>query len=347
MTTPNPTPEERANGWRDERPSLSTEFSPAHHGVAAWQAPYPAEPSSGEVPPDEPRTPPAIGRAYIPAPPFPLEPGCGWEALSSLGVAVTVALAGFPLGWLWSAVAPTTPVQMISDGAVLSQPEQEQMIADEGWYLFLTVLAGALAARARLGVPAPVPGSADGRRAGRRQCRRRSPGRLVRSPDRLAHFRQLARHAPVGSSFLAPVNLRVKQVGWWHGFLPYARGDVLAMAIAALVVYLLLAGFSSYPSLRGPDPEPVFALTAPDNGYQGTGYQDSSRAGCRRARPTRAVPVRAAARSVRARSDRDLRQRYRHRPYPLQQGHLATEQQALGTQPAGRVRAGQQRLPVG
>jgi hypothetical protein len=94
-----------------------------------------------------------------------------------------------------------------------------------------------------------------------------------------AHFRQLALHAPVGSSFLAPVNLRVKQVGWWHGFLPYARGDVLAMAIAALVVYLLLAGFSAYPSLRGPDPEPVFALTAPDNGYPGMGYPDSAPSG--------------------------------------------------------------------
>ena len=59
-------------------------------------------------------------------------------------------------------------------------------------------------------------------------------------------------NAPVGTHFQLPVNLRVQQVGLWHGWLPYARGDVLFLAIAAVLSYALLAGFSAYPSLRPP-----------------------------------------------------------------------------------------------
>jgi hypothetical protein len=268
VTTPNPAPEERANGWRAEYPYQS----------ADWNAPEAGDPArSGAVPV---RTGPAVGRAYIPAPPFPHEPLVrSRELILALGVAVVVALSGFPLGWLWSAVAPKTPVQMVADGAVLSQPEQEQMIADEGWYLFLTVLAGVLAAglvwallRRYRGVPMVVGLALGGVVGG-------SLAAWFGHHIGYAHFRQLALHAPIGTNFLAPVNLRVKQVGFWHGFLPYARGDVLAMAIAAMVVYLLLAAFSSYPSLRGPDPEPAFGVTAPGNGYAAPDYPGSSPSG--------------------------------------------------------------------
>jgi hypothetical protein len=216
--------------------------------------------------------PAAVGRAFIPAPPFPRSE---WavgvrELFAALGVAVVVALAGFPLGWLWSAVAPHTPVQIVSEGAVLSQPEQEQMIADEGWYVFLTIGAAILAAalawaflrRYRgwlvtlgLGLGGVVGGSITGwfgHRIG------------------LAHFRDLVAHAPVGSNFLAPVSLRVKQVGFWHHVLPYARGDVLSMAIAAILIYLLLVVFSPYASLRDPDPPP-FAMVGGD-GYPAAAY---------------------------------------------------------------------------
>ncbi len=272
MTTPNPAPEERANGWRDERPSMSTEFNPAHHGASARQAPFPSEPSSGTDPsPDPYASPAAVGRAYIPAPPFPRSE---WavgirEIFAALGVALVLALAGFPLAWLWASVAPHVPVQMTSDGAILSQPEQEQMIAGEGTYVFITVGAGLLVAalawallrRYRgypmalgLGVGGVVGGSITawfGHQIG------------------LAHFRDLLAHAPVGTNFLAPVNLRVAQLGWWHG-LPYARGDALTMAITALVVYLLLATFSAYASLREPDP-PAFAVME-GNGFAGNAY---------------------------------------------------------------------------
>jgi hypothetical protein len=260
VTTPTPSPEERANGWRGESPSLLPDFT------------VPGDPGSPTSLSSQPPVLPAVGRAFIPAPPFPRSEWAvsAGELFAALGVAVVVALAGFPLGWLWSAVAPHTPVQMISEGAVLSQPEQEQMIADEGWYVFLTIAAGVLAAalawaflrRYRgwlvtlgLGLGGVVSGSIAGwfgHRIG------------------LAHFRDLVAHAPVGTNFLAPVSLRVKHVGWWHHVLPYARGDVLSMAIAAILIYLLLVAFSPHPSLREADP-PSFALVGSD-GYPEAAY---------------------------------------------------------------------------
>ena len=68
----------------------------------------------------------------------------------------------------------------------------------------------------------------------------------------LSHARYLVNNAPVGTHFTLPVTLRVEQLGLWHGWLPYARGDVLFLAIAAVLVYALLAGFSAYPSLTTP-----------------------------------------------------------------------------------------------
>jgi hypothetical protein len=262
VNTPHPPPDERANGWRTDYPYPS----------AGWNAPDPDQATQGAEGTQAPFGEPAVGRAYVPAPPFPHEPLVRVrELIAALGVAVVLALAGFPLGWLWSAVAPRTPVQMIADGAVLSQPEQEQMIADEGWYVFLTVLAGVLVAalawaflRRYRGVPM-VAGLALGGVVGG------SIAAWFGHHIGYAHFRELVAHAPVGTSFLAPVSLRVKSVGWWHHVLPYARGDVLSMAIAALLVYLLLAAFSAYPSLRQPDPAPAVDFMS-GNGYPLTGY---------------------------------------------------------------------------
>jgi hypothetical protein len=68
----------------------------------------------------------------------------------------------------------------------------------------------------------------------------------------LIRARELIRSAPVGDRFPLPVTLRVQQLGLWHGWLPYARGDVLFLGIAAALLYALLAGFSAYPTLRRP-----------------------------------------------------------------------------------------------
>ncbi len=176
-------------------------------------------------------------------------PGRYPAVLAGLSVAAVTALLGLPLGWLWSALAPRTPVVMTSGGAALAHPEQEQMIADEGWYLFLSIGAGIVIAALAWGL----------------LRRYRGPLMLVwlaigglfsgvlaywlGHQIGLSRFRHLAAHAAAGTNFSAPVNLRVRQMGLWHGWLPYVRGDVLTLAITVTLVYLLLAGFAADPSL--------------------------------------------------------------------------------------------------
>jgi hypothetical protein len=172
--------------------------------------------------------------------------------LVALGVAVVVALLGFPLGALWSALAPHIPAIMTEDGPVYEHPDGEQPIGAEGTYVFLTlgtglvvaILAWLLLRRYRgpgvllgLGLGGVAAGVLTwwfGHGIGRRT-------------------------APLGAHFQAAVNLRVRQVGLWHHWLPYARGDVLYLALAAILMYVLLAGFSPYPSLRRPSVEEVRA----------------------------------------------------------------------------------------
>jgi hypothetical protein len=188
-----------------------------------------------------------------PAPVWPVvqeKRRAGADALVALGVALVVAGLGFPLGWLWSTLAPHAVAVMTPDGAAYAAPNQEQLIGDEGWYVFLTFLAGLVLAvltwvllrRYRgvlvllgLGVGGVVAGVLTywtGHRIG------------------LTHARELVQNAPVGMRFPLPVNLRVQQLGLWHGWLPYARGDVLFLAITAVLLYALFAGFSPYPTLR-------------------------------------------------------------------------------------------------
>lgn len=198
--------------------------------------------------------PEALAVPIIPEGPSEPEPSSRLaEGILALGVAALITVLGFPLGWIWSALAPWVPAQKVPGGAVLAQPEQEQMIADEGWYLLIMVLAGLILAvlawvllrRYRGGLM--LLGLAVGGVLG---------GVLTLHFGHhigYAHFLHLARSAPDGTQFLAPVNLRVEQNGLWHHWLPYARGDVLALAIAATALYLLLAGFSAHPSLRTPD----------------------------------------------------------------------------------------------
>jgi peptidoglycan/LPS O-acetylase OafA/YrhL len=185
----------------------------------------------------------------------------GREVALAAGAAAVIAALGLALGAVWSAVAPWVPALRTADGAVLAQPEQEQMVAGEGWYLIITVLAGIVVAvlawvllRRHRGVPVLL-GVVVGAIAG---------GILAYWLGHhigLAHARYLADHAAVGTTFSIPPNLRAQQVGLWHGWLPYAKGDVLAMAIAAVVTYILLAGFSQYPTLR-----PAPAATDPADG---------------------------------------------------------------------------------
>jgi hypothetical protein len=165
-------------------------------------------------------------------------------------VAVLIAALGVPLGYLWSLIGPRVPIVMSDQGPLYAAPEQEQMIGGEAWYVIITGVAGILFAvlawyllrRVRgavqlLGLAAGAIGSGVlsawfGRQLGR------------------AQFLWLLKHAAPGRTFQAPVVLRVAKVGLWHGFLPYARGDVLTMAFAAIITYLVLAFLATSSSLR-------------------------------------------------------------------------------------------------
>jgi len=170
-----------------------------------------------------------------------------------LAVLVVVGLLGFPLGWLWQRIAPHTPAVREPDGAYLTAPEAEHRIADEGWYLILTIGAGLLVA-----ILAWI-------------VLRRFRGPLLTVALALgalgcgvitwkfghhfgyAHARALI-DAPSwtrgSTKFVLPVDLRAAKIGLWHGVLPFAKGDVLAMPITVLLVCLVCAGFSPYPALR-------------------------------------------------------------------------------------------------
>ncbi|MEN3308508.1 MAG: hypothetical protein V7603_4710 [Micromonosporaceae bacterium] len=206
---------------------------------------------------------PAAGWSQPPVEPGAEEPKqAGREVGIAAVVAAVIAALGLGLGAIWSAVAPWVPAMRTADGAILAQPEQEQMIAGEGWYLIITVLAGVAVAvlawlllRRHRGVPVllgMVVGSV-------------AAGLLafwLGHHIGLSHARYLADHAAVGTTFSIPPNLRAQQVGLWQGWLPYVKGDVLAMAIAAVVTYILLAGFSQYPTLR-PAPRPAEQVDEP------------------------------------------------------------------------------------
>jgi hypothetical protein len=201
----------------------------------AADRPYPEQPY-----PDYPVEPVARNRSWVP------------EALVGLAVAVVVTGLGAGLGWLWATIAPHATKVMLGDGPVYARPTDERVVADEGWYVFLTIGAGIVVAilawvlLRRFRGPAVVLGLAAGGTGA---------GLLAYVTGHrigFVHADHLLQHAPYGTLITLPVDLRAQQVGLWHGFVPYVRGDVLCLAITAVLVYLLLAGFSPYPSLRPP-----------------------------------------------------------------------------------------------
>jgi hypothetical protein len=242
------------------RPAVSEEgYAPAQYPPVRYpQASYPP---TADYPPQPPGYPPQA--PGYPAPGWLAQPPAapvvqqrartGREVAIAAVAAAAIAVLGLGLGLIWSGVAPWVPAVRLSDGAILSQPEQEQMIADEGWYLLITILAGVAVAvlawvllRRHRGVAVLLGVTVGSVAAGLLAF-------WLGHHLGLSHARYLADHAAVGTTFSIPPNLRAQQVGLWHGWLPYAKGDVLSMAIAAVVTYILLAGFSPHPAL-GPAP---------------------------------------------------------------------------------------------
>ncbi|MGC4864298.1 DUF2567 domain-containing protein [Micromonospora sp. DT53] len=172
-----------------------------------------------------------------------------------LGAVLALAALGVPLGLLWAALAPDTPVLKTAEGAIYAEPQPEQPIAADGWFSLLGLAFGLLVAlalwwvlrrrRGPVGLLAAVLGTLAaapvawqvGRRVG------------------LATFDRLLATAPAGQAFSKPADLRAGGVDWLLGVLPVPHGNLLLPAFGAAVMYTLLAGWSRWPGLR-PEPEP-------------------------------------------------------------------------------------------
>ncbi|MEU4678099.1 DUF2567 domain-containing protein [Micromonospora sp. NPDC023737] len=173
----------------------------------------------------------------------------------AVGAGLALAVLGAPLGLLWAAVAPGTPVIKATLGAVYAEPQPEQPIAADGWFSLLGLGFGVLAAvalwfvlrrrRGPVGLASAVLGAFAaavvawqvGRRFG------------------LAEFDRLLATAPEGQAFSKPADLRAGGIDWLFGVLPVPHGNLLLPAFGAAVTYTLLAGWSRWPSLR-PEPQP-------------------------------------------------------------------------------------------
>ncbi|WP_327041519.1 DUF2567 domain-containing protein [Micromonospora ureilytica] len=172
-----------------------------------------------------------------------------------LGAVLALAALGVPLGLLWAALAPDTPVLKTAEGAIYAEPQPEQPIAADGWFSLLGLAFGLIVALALWLV----------------LRRRRGPvgllaavlGTLVAAPVAwqvgrrigLATFDRLLATAPAGQAFSKPADLRAGGVDWLLGVLPVPHGNLLLPAFGAAVMYTLLAGWSRWPGLR-PEPEP-------------------------------------------------------------------------------------------
>ncbi|MEH1030378.1 DUF2567 domain-containing protein [Micromonospora profundi] len=220
----------------------------------------------------EPSVPPASADPFAPAhspggtpPPHdglvgplpvgpPRRPGRIWATV--LGTALVLAVLGAPLGLLWAALAPDTPVLKTAEGAIYAQPQPEQPIAADGWFSLVGLGFGVLAAlalwfllrrwRGPVGLLAAVLGALAaapvawqvGRRIG------------------LSTYDRLLDTAPAGQAFTKPADLRAGGVDWLFGVLPVPHGSLLLPAFGAAITYTLLAGWSRWPSLR-PEPDPA------------------------------------------------------------------------------------------
>ncbi|WP_433529158.1 DUF2567 domain-containing protein [Micromonospora sp. CA-263727] len=219
----------------------------------AAEPPVPVPPAVEPVPADPPRRP---GRTVT---------------VGAL-VVLVLGLLGAPLGLLWAAIAPATPVVKTARGAVYGQTQPEQPIAADGWFSLLGLGFGVLAAivvwfvlrrhRGPVGLVVVVAGALTtalvawqvGRRVG------------------LSTFERLLDTAPEGTAFTKPADLHAGGVDLVFGVLPMPHGNLLLPSFGAAVMYTMLAGWSRWPSLR-PEPEPEATwLGYPPGSYPAGGY---------------------------------------------------------------------------
>jgi hypothetical protein len=220
---------------------------------------------SGQVPQGEVGTPWTVPPPVV-EPPEPLGARIGAAAV----LAAVLAGLGFPLGWLWSSVAPWLPVEIMGGVGYYADPDGEQRAGAEGWFIVLSLGLGVV-----LGV---ATWFALRRYRGSITLLGLAVGSVLtgwlayRFGHNIGrgHAYALARHAKDGTIIQFPPELRIKSPGdvaRWHGFVPYIGGDVLYVAVAAVVIYVLITALHTSPTLslrRAPaQPQPVPPSTPP------------------------------------------------------------------------------------
>ncbi|SCE90734.1 Protein of unknown function (DUF2567) [Micromonospora viridifaciens] len=195
----------------------------------------------------------------------------GRPAGIALGAALVLTGLGAPLGLLWAAVAPGTPVEKTARGAIYVTPQPEQPIAADGWFSVLGLGFGVLAAialwlllrrrRGPVGLLAGTLGGLGGAVVAWQLGRRVG----------LDTYHRLLATAPDGTAFTKPADLRAGGVDWYLHVLPVPYGNLLLPAFGVAVTYTLLAGWSRWPSLR---PEPDGGWPPPAGGEVSSAPED-------------------------------------------------------------------------
>jgi hypothetical protein len=178
------------------------------------------------------------------------------EVFVSLAIGVVVAGLGAPVGWLWHVAAPRVELVQTDYGVYPVQPEPEGYIADDGWFLGLTLAVGIVVAvvawfvfrryRGWIMLLAITAGSIGGSVVAGQ----------IGGHIGLSAYLNLAQHAPSGTHIFRPPRLRSGSWGLWWGFVPKVEGVVLAQALIAAALYTAFAGFSYSPTLTPGRPVP-------------------------------------------------------------------------------------------
>jgi hypothetical protein len=157
-----------------------------------------------------------------------------------------MALAGAPIGLLWSWLSPSVPViNAGQNGIVVNDPSPEEYIAADGWFTLIGFGFGLLAAviiwlvlRRDRG-PALLLGVAFGGLASSAVAW--GIGRLIG----LGAWNDWQKSSGPGDTYNAPPNL-------------HAHGALLVTAFAAVIVTTLLAGWSNDADLERPGAKPGY-----------------------------------------------------------------------------------------
>ena len=188
-------------------------------------------------------------------PPEPPEPGpessrrgrdLGRTVAVAASITVAMAVAGAPLGLLWSWLAPSVPVVNAgANGIVVNDPSPEEYIAADGWFTIIAFVFGLVTAivvwlvlRRDRG-PALLLGVAFGGLAA--AATMWGTGRLVG----LSAWNDWQQQSAAGDSYSRPPDL-------------HAHGALLVAAFAAVIVTTLLAGWSNDPDLDRPGAKPGY-----------------------------------------------------------------------------------------